>query len=428
MKKVNSDGYNQIFGVAAQPTGSEIIATFGTGDNLMRESLYVDNSIARRIVDVIGEEAVKSGFQIQGIADDSAFQSEWDALDADSSLVEAMSWDRLRGGAAVVVQLGDNRLMRNPVAEGFKGIEAIHVYEPEQVKVDKLDMNTKSPRYGKPETYAISDGVGIEPVIVHYSRIRLLTGDIVPRSVRKQLNGFGASVLTADLIEAILDYSRCQRLATKLLERKQQGVWKVQGLADLCDSDEGVSAARLRLAQVDDHGGVGRTIGIDANDEEYEVLNSDIAGVTDFLNGKMDRIVSLSGIHEIILKNLNTKGLNQSQNTALESFNKLIARKQKSKLQPLIEFIAGFMVAEDEWSIVFNPLSVPSKKENAEVLKSNVEALTKLKDSGDISQAEVRDTLEAMESGIVFGTPPEEIELPDESEEVEVDEKESDRG
>lgn len=33
-----------------------------------------------------------------------------------------------------------------------------------------------------------------------------------------------------------------------------------------------------------------------------------------------------------------------------------------------------------------------------------------------------------MESGIVFGTPPEEIELPDESEEVEVDEKESERG
>ena len=67
------------------------------------------------------------------------------------------------------------------------------------------------------------------------------------------------------------------------------------------------------MAQVDDEGGVGRAIGIDATDEEYEVLNSDISGVDTFLEKKMDRIVSLTGIHEIILKNKNTGGVSASQ-------------------------------------------------------------------------------------------------------------------
>ncbi|WP_312828187.1 anti-CBASS protein Acb1 family protein, partial [Escherichia coli] len=79
------------------------------------------------------------------------------------------------------------------------------------------------------------------------------------------------------------DYDYCESLATQILRRKQQAVWKVKGLAEMCDDDDAQYAARLRLAQVDDNSGVGRAIGIDAETEEYDVLNSDISGVPEFL-------------------------------------------------------------------------------------------------------------------------------------------------
>ncbi|WGX77445.1 DUF1073 domain-containing protein (plasmid) [Paraclostridium bifermentans] len=87
------------------------------------------------------------------------------------------------------------------------------------------------------------------------------------------------SVLNKSMIEAILDYDYSEYLATQLLKRKQQGVWKAKGLALICDDKEGEYAARLRMAQVDANSGVGNTIGIDADDEEYTVINSDISGI-----------------------------------------------------------------------------------------------------------------------------------------------------
>ena len=180
------------------------------------------------------------------------------------------------------------------------------------------------------------------------------------------------------------------------MRRKQQAVWKARGLADLCDDDEGVMAARLRLAQVDDDSGVGRAIGIDANDEEYEVLNSDISGVDAFLEKKLDRIVALSGIHEIILKNKNVGGVSASQNTALETFYKLIERKRVEDYKPILEFLLPFLISEEEWSISFEPLSVPSDKDQAEILSKNVQSINVAIEGQFMDVEEGRDTLRAI--------------------------------
>ncbi|WP_252351227.1 anti-CBASS protein Acb1 family protein, partial [Escherichia coli] len=91
--------------------------------------------------------------------------------------------------------------------------------------------------------------------------------------------------------------------------------------------------------------------------EEYSVLNSDIGGIDAFLDKKFDRIVALSGIHEIILKNRNVGGVSSSQNTALETFHKLIDRKRNAELLPILEFLIPFIVNADEWSVEFNPLA-----------------------------------------------------------------------
>src|SRR5699024_3064383 len=164
----------------------------------------------------------------------------------------------------------------------------------------------------------------------------------------------------------------------------------------LCDDEEGFSAARLRLAQVDDEGGVGKAIGIDAEDEEYDVLNSDISGVDSFLEKKMDRIVSLSGIHEIILKNKNVGGVSASQNTALETFYKLIERKRVEDYKPILEFLLPFIISEQEWSIAFSPLSVPSDKDQAEILNKNIDSISKAIDGQFLDVEEARDTLRAI--------------------------------
>ncbi|QDH94233.1 portal protein [Escherichia phage vB_EcoS_PHB17] len=393
-KLVKADGYNETFGCGKrveQPFYMQGIA------KTTLATFYEQDGLAKKIVDVIPEDMVTPGFRVEGIADEAAFRSLWDEKRLNAKIIDALCWSRLFGGAAIVAVVQDGRMLKSPVKEGAV-LEDIRVYDRYQVRVEKRETNARSVRYGEPVLYTISPGNDIPEYQVHYTRICIIDGERLPNEQRKNNDGWGGSVLNKRLIEAIHDYNYCEELASQLLRRKQQAVWKARGLADLCDDDEGVAAARLRLAQVDDESGVGKAIGIDANDEEYEVLNSDVAGVPEFLQSKFDRIVALTGIHEIVLKNKNTGGVSASQNTALETYHKLIDRKRGEDYKPVLEFILPFLVSESEWSITFEPLSVPSDKDQAEVLNKNVDSVTKLVQDQLIDTEEARDTLRSMGS------------------------------
>lgn len=389
---VKADGYNEIF---KKDGGQQPLPFYMQGQVKSLSSFYAQDGMARRIIDVVPEEMVTPGFKIDGVKDEAAFKSLWDEKRLNAKIIDALSWSRLFGGAAIVAIVADGRMLKTPVREGAM-LEDVRVYDRFQVRIEKRETNPRNVRYGEPVLYTISPGGDLPEYQVHYSRICIIDGERIPNEERKRNDGWGASILNKRLIEAIHDYNYCEELATQLLRRKQQAVWKAKGLADLCDDDEGVTAARLRLAQVDDDSGVGRAIGIDANDEEYEVLNSDIAGVDAFLEKKLDRIVSLSGIHEIILKNKNVGGVSASQNTALETFYKLIDRKRVEDYKPILEFLLPFLISETEWSIEFEPLSVPSDKDQAEILNKNVDSISKAVNDQIIGVDEARETLRSL--------------------------------
>lgn len=389
-KPVKMDSYNETFKGAGTDR-----AHSGLNYYYNVTQFYIDNPLARKIIDVIPEEMVFPGFGIDGETDEKEFKSRWDAMKMNEQIVEAFAWERLYGGSAIVAVINDRRALTSPAKEGAP-LESIRVYEKEQVKIQTRETNPRNSRYGMPKTYTINPGGSMPEYEIHHSRIYINDGDRIPGSVRRQNEGWGASVLSRGMIDAITDYDYCEELATQLLRRKQQAVWKARGLADLCDDDEGRYAARIRLAQVDDNSGVGRAVGIDANDEEYEILNSDINGVDAFLDKKMDRIVNYSGIHEIILKNKNVGGVSASQNTALETFYKMIDRRRNERYRPLLEWLLPFMIQEQEWSIRFDPLSMPSEKEQAETFERYTNAVDKLITNQAIDTEEARDTLESV--------------------------------
>lgn len=388
------DGYSEIFGSGDGVFTPSAFYMDGMKYKTLAQ-FYEEDGMARRIIDVIPEEMVTPGFKVDGVSDEKAFKSRWDELRLNSKIIDALAWGRLFGGAAIVAVVADGRMLKSQVKEGAK-LEDIRVYDRNQVTVEERETNARSVRYGEPKLYKISPGGDMKEFYVHYSRICIIDGERVSNAKRRSNGGWGASVLNKRLIEAIVDYNYCQDLASQLLRRKQQAVWKAKDLAQMCDDDEGRYAARLRLAQVDDESGVGKAIGIDATDEEYTVLNSDVSGVPEFLQEKIDRIVALTGIHEIILKNKNTGGVSASQNTALETFYKLIDRKRGEDYKPILEFLIPFMISEDEWSIEFEPLSVPSDKDKAEIMSKNVESIIKLKAEQAIDLKETRDTLRSI--------------------------------
>lgn len=413
MKAIKMDDYNQIFngGAGYASTTAMIASTFGTMSQV--EEFYHSNGLAKKIVDVIPEEMVSPGFQLNGVSDNTKFQSEWDGLKLEPQITDALCWARLYGGSYVLAMVNDGRMLTSAAKRG-KPLESIVVYDYDSVSVAEEEKNPRSPRFGKPKMYTVKPLNGGSDFNVHYTRMHYIDGERVTNKVRKLNKGAGGTVLNKSIIEAILDYDYSEYLATQLLKRKQQGVWKAKGLALICDDREGEYAARLRMAQVDANSGVGNTIGIDADDEEYTVINSDISGIPEFLSAKMDRIVALSGIHEIVLKNKNTGGVSASQNTALQTFYKLVDRKRNDDYKPLLEFLLQFIVTEEDFSVEFEPLSLPTDSEKADIFKKNAEAVQGLVTDQVIDANEARDTLSAMVPELKLkGNAPEQKQLPD---------------
>lgn len=415
MKAIKMDDYNQIFngGAGYASTTAMIASTFG--DMSQVEEFYHNNGLAKKIVDVIPEEMVSPGFQLNGVSDNTKFQSEWDGLKLEPQITDALCWARLYGGSYVLAMVNDGRMLTSAAKRG-KPLESIVVYDYDSVSVAEEEKNPRSPRFGKPKMYTVKPLNGGSDFNVHYTRMHYIDGERVTNKVRKLNKGAGGTVLNKSMIEAILDYDYSEYLATQLLKRKQQGVWKAKGLALICDDREGEYAARLRMAQVDANSGVGNTIGIDADDEEYTVINSDISGIPEFLSAKMDRIVALSGIHEIVLKNKNTGGVSASQNTALQTFYKLVERKRNDDYKPLLEFLLQFIVTEEDFSVEFEPMSLPTDSEKADIFKKNAEAVQGLVTDQVIDANEARDTLSAMVPELKLkGNAPEQKQLPDRS-------------
>lgn len=413
MKAIKMDDYNQIFngGAGYASTVAMIASTFGNMSQV--EEFYHSNGLAKRIVDVIPEEMVSPGFQLNGVSDNTKFQSEWDGLKLEPQITDALCWARLYGGSYVLAMVNDGRMLTSAAKRG-KPLESIVVYDYDSVSVAEEEKNPRSPRFGKPKMYTVKPLNGGSDFNVHYTRMHYIDGERVTNKVRKLNKGAGGTVLNKSMIEAILDYDYSEYLATQLLKRKQQGVWKAKGLALICDDREGEYAARLRMAQVDANSGVGNTIGIDADDEEYTVINSDISGIPEFLSAKMDRIVALSGIHEIVLKNKNTGGVSASQNTALQTFYKLVERKRNDDYKPLLEFLLQFIVTEEDFSVEFEPLSLPTDSEKADIFKKNAEAVQGLVSDQVIDANEARDTLSAMVPELKLkGNAPEQKQIPD---------------
>lgn len=413
MKAIKMDDYNQIFngGAGYASTMAMIASTFGNMSQV--EEFYHSNGLAKKIVDVIPEEMVSPGFQLNGVSDNTKFQSEWDGLKLEPQITDALCWARLYGGSYVLAMVNDGRMLTSAAKRG-KPLESIVVYDYDSVSVAEEEKNPRSPRFGKPKMYTVKPLNGGSDFNVHYTRMHYIDGERVTNKVRKLNKGAGGTVLNKSMIEAILDYDYSEYLATQLLKRKQQGVWKARGLALICDDKEGEYAARLRMAQVDTNSGVGNTIGIDADDEEYTVINSDISGIPEFLSAKMDRIVALSGIHEIVLKNKNTGGVSASQNTALQTFYKLVERKRNDDYKPLLEFLLQFIVTEEDFSVEFEPLSLPTDSEKADIFKKNAEAVQGLVTDQVIDANEARDTLSAIVPELKLkGNAPEQKQLPD---------------
>lgn len=349
------------------------------------EDLFSYNGIARKIITAPANEAVRPDFTLRAgetVLDETKdVLSVMEDLEWKPKLSEALTWNRLFGGALLVFIADDNGDLTEPFQDSrMKGLAAVKVYDAPSVSYAQTYMD--GPRMGEPEIYTVQNEMG-GSFDVHESRCLRLTGEEVSNRMRQQRDGWGGRVfetIRADLTHygSSMDYS------LQALTRMSQSLLKLAGLSGMLATEEGEMAVRKRLDLIDMVRNMMNTIALD-QDDEYDIRTIPLSGIPELVQEFQVALCAASDIPMTVLFGRSPGGLNATGVSDLENYYNMIDRIRQRTLRPILSRmiqmldVSGQVHLPPEYTLVFDPLWNPSKKEAAET--AFVEAQTREKDA-----------------------------------------------
>ncbi|MFT9498033.1 DUF1073 domain-containing protein [Anaerosolibacter sp.] len=414
---IRSDGYmNLVTGFGQKNRDPMANWSFNMGDLLSEQALsnlYMGNRLAKKIVDLPADEAVKNWIDIKKIDTDivEMVQKELNRLNAEHVLGDGLRWSRLFGGSAIFIVAQDGGLPEDPLdIRSLETVEQIRVYDKTEIFYEDTMLydDPHDLKYGQPEHYTIQP-VGGMPFKVHESRLLLMKGEPLPARYRAIYQDWGMPILqgiTEELQNCSISYSS----AALVLQRFSQAIYKMPDLSALLETEGGEKQAMDRLHLIDMARTILNTILIDS-EEEFELKNITITGIKDLLDQFGILISSISNIPYTLLFGRSPAGMNSTGESDLENYYNMVRQIQKRLLsEPLIKLIKLIFLSQsgptkgkepDNWSLEFNPLWLPSDEEKAKTdkmaaEKDKVEAETAkiYVDIGALDPSEVRTGLE----------------------------------
>ncbi len=377
------------------------------------DTLYVNNGLARVIVSAPVEDALRAGFSLKEgekpLEANNAIQSILEDLCVEAVFSKALSWDRLYGGAAVLMLANDGGTLRDPLREeNLKYIERLEVFDPGDIVFindnyynDPMDKN-----YGKPEFYTLINEYG-HTFDVHESRLLIFTGGFLPNRLKVERQGWGAGVLE-QVSERLSHYDEALCLAIQALRKLSQGVMKLANMDSLMMSDEGQKQVQERLDLIDLYRSLDNTLALDKEDE-YDLKNLSLTGIKDIIEQMQFALSAVTNIPATVLFGRAPTGMNSTGESDMENYYNMVRRIQQRALKPQLSRLVWLVGKSKDYELnmpevyklEFNPLWNPTAKEDAETRKINADASKEqaeaakiYHDLGVLDAKEIRDTIE----------------------------------
>lgn len=408
-----TDGYAEAWsgaGTNKDRSTATLVSRARLYDEQTLTDMYLGDGFARRIVDSVAEEMTRAGISFEMLDEETqeVLQDKFESLKLMKRLNEALQWSRCFGGSVIVMGINDGGAFDVPLnPDGVKNVEFLRVYDRFQATIIQRVQDPFSQDYNKPEFYLITPHTGVQPYKVHHSRLIVLDGENIPERMRQQNEGWGASSMQ-HCAEQLVRLGMSHKWANMLLERMQQAVQKIPNLMNTLATKGGEALIKKRVEVVDMVRGTMNTIVIDGA-EDYAIHTSTMTGVNELLDRFAQAVSSVSGIPMFVLMGQGKGGLNNTGAAELEAwYAKVKAMQEDILLEPIVRIVTLCLTAMNKkdvkYKVCFNPLYVPSDKEQAETESARASAKKQRADAaavyvgmGALDPAEVRKDLAADE-------------------------------
>ena len=408
-ERMRQDGYlNAMFGQGYRFT--DPFSHYRQGVDFVPDTectrLYTYNGIAKSIIDIPADEAMRNGFEVEFEGDDDAInrqvQSLCEDLDVQYKFSEALAWADLYGGSIIVVMADDGRMIDEPLNyDSLRRIEKLKVFDKTNIVGAKQYQDASAPQYMDVEQYYINT-FGSNPMWVHESRVLRFDGGRLPLYQRNRRLGWGAKRFES-IKDEIDRYCNGHEYALQALTRLSQDVVKLDGLTNILATEGGDVAVQKRMQMIDMVRSMMNSIAIDGADE-YDRKGLSLSGIKELLEQFEIAICSCTGIPATKLFGRSPQGMNATGKADLENYYNMVEGIQKNKVRPnlvrLVEMLGACrdynLNLPETWHIEFEPLWNLSKSEKADIDKVKADAQrTKAEAINTLINAQVLDVTEA---------------------------------
>lgn len=370
-------------------------------DHMTLQHLFAGDSIGNRMVSALPEDMVRAGWTITG-DDDGKLNKAQQRLGVKKNLRTAMKWAQLFGGGIihVDVQGGPVDLATPLDPTKITKVKGLRVYPKPRITIqeDDYDKDPSSPYFEDIKQFRIQRLFGGMDLLIHRSRCLVFKGMEIAQLTEdsRQLDErfWGLPVLSPA-------YSHLSSFGAL-----------IQGMGHM---GQEFSVAKMRLSNLEqlvasnDYAALEKRAEIIAvtkslinavllgQDEEYSRDTVSFTGVPDLFDRMMMIVAGPNGYPVTRIFGRSAAGMNATGEGDMKQYHERVSSEQETTLLPeltrLIEMInygEGTPIPTDNIEITFNPLAMPTAKEEADTRKVLIDGDAVLIDKNVLSPAEAR--------------------------------------
>lgn len=357
--------------------------------------LYVEHGLVQTIVDLPVDDGLRGGVEISSKQlDEDQIQQLQVSLDRDddiNSVGQALKWNRLFGGAGVLIMTDQDPmepLNLNEITEDspleFRAVDMWELFWDKQ-NTEGYDPEIQSQNFEFYNYYA---------KMLHKSRVMRMKGLIAPSFIRPRLRGWGFSVVE-HLVRSINQYLKTNNLTFEVLDEFKIDIFKIKNLTDTLLSPNGQQQVSQRVKLANWQKNYQHAMIMDGEDD-YIQKQLSFAGIADVMKEIRMQIASDMRMPLTKLFGISAAGFNSGEDD-IENYNAMVESQVRNKAKydiiRVIEIkcqkLFGFI--PDDISISFKSLRTLNSVEEEQVKTSKFNRIFQAKQAGEITRYEFRD-------------------------------------
>jgi phage-related protein (TIGR01555 family) len=422
-KQHKQDGWiNLLAGLGRQHDKSQY-TEYGASPILHKEmltSLWNGEGLASRVVSVVAEDMTRAWITLPEDAS-GKLDAELKRIKAKPTFYEAMLWQRLYGGAIVVIGTPEAESLEEPMPAKPKGITFLKCYPKARVDILSADliMDPRSPNFEEVAYYQVrrTDGMYFR---VHHSRVLLFRGQPYADDsdgVNWEDRYWGMSALQQPW-EQIKTLGSTYQAVSNLLQEFTISIYTLSNLAQLlAEGNEAAILNRVNVIASTKSMINGVLLG---EGEAFNRETASIAGLPDTLDRFMSMASAVTGIPVTRLFGRSAAGMNATGENDMQQYYDKVQSEQETKLGAPIQLLLnliGSYIGGTKIPVPFEfaPIWTPTQQELISMRKQQADTDKLYIDAGVLNAEEVRESRFANGYGFDTAIDPEAtIEEPEE--------------